>query len=78
MEHVFSKRVNGAFYTFYRAPLFGEVAYNVSLLQEGRTTVFVLRKKGEGWKIAQGAQLPPFVLEAEAAFSALILENEGA
>jgi hypothetical protein len=76
MKKVFDSVINGVNYTFYRTPLFGEIVYNVSILQEMNSTVFIMRKKKEGWKIVPQTDLPDFVYRSEPSIGDTIAENE--
>jgi hypothetical protein len=76
MRKVFDQVVNGTNYTFYRTPLFGEIVYNVSILQQGISTVFIMRKKGDHWVIVKQEALPDFVYAAEPSLDDILDDNE--
>jgi hypothetical protein len=76
MQKVFDRKINGVNYTFYRTPLFGEVVYNVSILREGKSTVFIMRKKPEGWTIVKQDDLPEYVYASGPSLGDTIHENE--
>ncbi|MFL5740172.1 MAG: hypothetical protein ACJ75B_08135 [Flavisolibacter sp.] len=76
MKKVFDKIINGVNYTFYRTPLFGEIVYNVSILRDMNSTVFIMRRKNEEWKIVRQDDLPDFVYKSEFSLSDTIIENE--
>ncbi len=78
MQKVFDKKINGVNYTFYRSPLFGEIVYNVSILQEGKSTVFIMRNKRNGWKIVRQDDLPEFVYASEHGLGDTLSDNESA
>jgi hypothetical protein len=76
MRKVFDQAVNGTNYTFYRTPLFGEIVYNVSILQSGVSTVFIMRKKKDHWVIVKQDGLPDFVYAAESNLHDILDDNE--
>ena len=78
MQKVFDKKINNVNYTFYRSPLFGEVVYNISILQQGISTVFIMRKKNGEWVIVRQDDLPEFVYKSEPSLSDTLVENENA
>jgi len=77
MNKVFDRKINNVNYTFYRYPLFREVIYNVSILQQGKATVFVMRNKDNRWYIFREHELPDFVYSAEKELREIIEANEG-
>lgn len=76
MKKVFDKKINGVNYTFYRTPLFGEIVYNVSILRDGNSTVFIMRKKEDGWRIVPQEDLPEYVYQSEFSLGDTLFENE--
>jgi len=75
MRNIFEKDINGIKYTFYRIPMTGEIVYNISYVQEGKSEVFIMRRVEGRWNVKE-PHLDEFVYNSQPSLEDAIIENE--